>query len=197
MTAALSLYNSIMDSVLRAVEGWLLPSFARFAFAAVLLWYFWQSAFTKTGAGFFGFLSPTENAYIQIFPKSFEAAGYDITQMGTFEWLVAVAGTSAEILLPFLILIGLFTRLAALGMIGFVAVQTIVDVYGHGISGNTLGAWFDGPSDSLILDQRLMWMVLFAVLFVKGAGPFSVDRILTQVTKTKGISPELPSSSQA
>lgn len=197
MSAVLSRYHSLLDSVLRRVEGWLLPTLARFAFAAVLLWYFWQSAFTKMGAGLFGFLSPTENAYIQIFPKKFEAVGYDITQLGTFEWLVAVLGTTAEILLPFLILIGLFTRLAALGMVLFVTVQTLVDVYGHDIAGNTLGTWFDGPSDSLILDQRLMWMVLFAVLFIKGAGPLSIDRLLLQVTKTKGISPELPSSSRA
>ncbi|WP_069299493.1 DoxX family protein [Neptunicoccus sediminis] len=197
MSAVLLRYHSLLDSALRRVEDWLLPTLARFVFAAVLLWYFWQSAFTKTGDGLLGFLSPTENAYIQIFPKRFEAAGYDITQMGTFEWLVAVAGTSAEILLPFLILIGLFTRLAALGMVVFVTVQTLVDVYGHDIAGKTLGTWFDGPSDSLILDQRLMWLLLFAVLITKGAGPLSIDRLLLQVTKPKDISPELPSSSRA
>ncbi|GGA24932.1 DoxX family protein [Neptunicoccus cionae] len=184
MTAAISFYHTLMASVLRALEGWFLPTLARFSFAAVLLFYFWNSAFTKTGAGFFGFLSPTENAYIQIFPKKFEAAGYDISQMGAFEWLVAVAGTTAEFLLPFLILIGLFTRLAALGMVGFVVVQSLVDIYGHGVGGATLGAWFDGPSNSLILDQRLIWILLLAVLFVKGAGPISLDRLLRRTTET-------------
>lgn len=183
MTAVLNLYTTLMGTVLRLLGDWFLPSFARFSFAAVLLFYFWNSALTKIGSGFFGVFSPTENAYIQIFPKKFEAAGYDITQMGGFDWLVAVAGTCAEFILPLLIVIGLFTRLAALGMAGFVIVQSYVDVVGHGVSGKTLGAWFDGPSDALILDQRLMWMLLFAVLFIKGAGPISIDRILRQPVK--------------
>lgn len=183
MTAVLNLYTTLMGTVLRLLGDWFLPSFARFSFAAVLLFYFWNSALTKIGSGIFGIFSPTENAYIQIFPKKFEAAGYDITQMGGFDWLVAVAGTCAEFILPLLIVIGLFTRLAALGMAGFVIVQSYVDVVGHGVSGKTLGAWFDGPSDALILDQRLMWMLLFAVLFLKGAGPVSIDRILRQPVK--------------
>ncbi|MDR6265108.1 DoxX family protein [Roseobacter sp. N2S] len=183
MTAVLNLYTTLMGTVLRLLGDWFLPSFARFSFAAVLLFYFWNSALTKIGSGIFGIFSPTENAYIQIFPKKFEAAGYDITQMGGFDWLVAVAGTCAEFILPLLIVIGLFTRLAALGMAGFVIVQSYVDVVGHGVSGKTLGAWFDGPSDALILDQRLMWMLLFAVLFIKGAGPISIDRILRQPVK--------------
>lgn len=183
MTAVLKLYTTLTDTVLRLLGDWFLPTFARFSFAAVLLFYFWNSALTKIGSGFFGVFSPTENAYIQIFPKKFEAVGYDITQMGVFDWLVAVAGTCAEFILPFLIIIGLFTRLAALGMTGFVIVQSYVDVVGHGVTGKSLGAWFDGPSDALILDQRLMWMVVFAVLFVKGAGPFSVDRLLRQAVK--------------
>ena len=70
------------------------------------------------------------------------------------------------------------TRLAALGMIGFVIVQSYVDVSGHGVGGKDLGAWFDGPSGSLIMDQRLMWVLLFMILVVKGAGPLSLDRLL-------------------
>ena len=45
---------------------------------------------------------------------------------------IVVAGTVAEFILPILIAIGLFTRLAALGMIGFVIVQTLTDLFGHG-----------------------------------------------------------------
>lgn len=180
MTAIINLYNSIMGLVLKTLGDWFLPTFARFSFAAVLLIYFWNSARTKLGEGLFGFLSPSDNAYIQMFPKTFEALGYDSSQFGIFHWFVAVFGTTAEFILPFLILIGLFTRLAALGMIGFVFVQSIVDVYGHGVGGKDLGTWFDAPSNALILDQRLMWVLLFVTLIIKGAGPFSVDRLLSK-----------------
>ena len=64
MTAITNLYNSIMGLVLKALGDWFLPTFARFSFAAVLLMYFWNSAKTKLGDGSFGFLSPSNNAYI-------------------------------------------------------------------------------------------------------------------------------------
>ena len=180
MNIILRLHNAVIGGAARTLEGWFLPTLARFAFAAVLLFYFWNSARTKLGDGVFGFMSPSDNAYIQIFPKKVEALGYDTSQLGAFEWLVAVAGTWAEFILPLLIVIGLFTRLAALGMVGFVIVQSIVDITGHGVGGKDLGAWFDGPSNALILDQRLMWMVVFAILFVKGAGPLSLDKVLSR-----------------
>lgn len=180
MTAITNLYNSIMGLVLKALGDWFLPTFARFSFAAVLLMYFWNSAKTKLGNGILGVFSPSDNAYIQMFPKTVEALGYDTSQLGVFHWFVAFAGTAAEFILPMLIIIGLFTRLAAIGMIGFVFVQSVVDIYGHGVGGKDIGGWFDGPSNALILDQRLMWVLLFAILIVKGAGPLSVDRLLTK-----------------
>jgi putative oxidoreductase len=92
---------------------------------------------------------------------------------------VVLAGTYAEFILPLLIVIGLFTRLASLGMIGFVIVQSLTDIYGHGATdGKTLGALFDRFPDAVILDQRLFWVFLLAVLVVKGAGALSVDALL-------------------
>lgn len=156
----------------------LLPLAARFVFAAVLLIYFWASALTKLGPGPLGFLMPTDGAYIQIFPKTTEAFGYDFGQFGLFHWAVVTAGTLAEFLLPFLILVGLFTRLAALGMIGFIAVQSWVDVQGHGVGGDHLGGLFDRASDALIWDQRVLWVFVLVVLVLKGGGALSLDRIL-------------------
>ncbi|MGB5871731.1 MAG: DoxX family membrane protein [Albidovulum sp.] len=156
------------------------PLLARFTFAAVLLVYFWNSALTKIGDGIFGFLHPTDGAYIQIFPKAFEAAGYDSSQLGFFHWAVATAGTLAELILPLLIIIGLFTRLAALGMIGFTLVQSLTDVYGHMVGGDDLGRWFDGASGALVLDQRSLWVLLFATLVLLGSGPLSLDRWLAK-----------------
>lgn len=161
---------------LAAAQGdWLLPSLARLVFAGVLFGYFWSSAKTKLDGPF----SPTAGAYGQIFPRAFEAVGFDDSQLGLWHWAVAVAGAWAEFALPVLIVIGLLTRLAALGMMGFIAVQSLTDVFGHGVA---TGAWFDRASDALILDQRAFWMLLLAVLVAKGAGPLSADRILAGAT---------------
>lgn len=91
---------------------------------------------------------------------------------------VVTAGTWAEFVLPLLIVVGLFTRLAALGMIGFIAVQSYVDVHGHGVSGETLGAVFDRASGALIWDQRLLWGFVLVVLVMKGGGALALDRPL-------------------
>ena len=160
----------------------LLPLLARFVFAAVLLFYFWHSAVTKLGDGIFGFLNPSTGAYAQIFPKQMESVSYDVSQLGTGHWLVAVLGTWAEFLLPALIVLGLFTRLAALGMIGFVTVQSLTDLYGHGgiAHPETLGAWFDRIPDAPILDQRLFWMLLLVTLVLKGGGWLALDRLVAR-----------------
>lgn len=157
-----------------------LPLFARLVFAGVLLVYFWNSGLTKVGDGPFGILNPSLGAYAQIFPKQMEAVGYDVSQLGLMHWAIVVAGTAAEFILPLLILIGLLTRLAALGMIGFIAVQSLTDLFGHGgiAHAETFGAWFDGASDALILDQRAFWVLGLSVLVFKGAGALSVDRLL-------------------
>ena len=88
-----------------------------------------------------------------------------------------MAGTYAEYIL-LLIIIGFLTRLAAIGMIGFVVVQSIVDITGHGVGWADWGAWFDKASGALIMDQRTLWVFVLLVLVVRGAGPFSVDRLL-------------------
>ncbi len=151
-----------------------LPTLARLAFAGVLLLYYWASGMTKLGDGFFGFLSPSIGAYAQIFPKQFEAVGYDASAMGWHHWAVVIAGTWAEFILPALIVIGLLTRLAALGMIGFVVVQSLTDIYGHGAE---FGAYFNRASGELIADQRAFWVLALLILVFKGAGPLSLDRL--------------------
>jgi putative oxidoreductase len=170
MTAILALharFARLCDSQ----ANWLLPTLARLVFAGVLLGYFWASALTKLDAPF----TPSLGAYAQIFPKAFEAVGFDVGQMGLWQKLVVLAGSWAEFVLPVLIVLGLLTRLAALGMVGFVLVQSLTDIYGHGAAA---GAWFDRASDALILDQRAFWVFLLAVLVLKGPGPLSADRVL-------------------
>lgn len=177
MNLLVSLHARIFDRI-DAQGDWLLPTLARFVFAATLLGYFWASAKTKLGDGFFGFLKPSTGAYAQIFPQKAEAVLYDASQFSILEKLVILAGTWAEFILPLLIVIGLLTRLASIGMIGFVIVQSLTDILGHGADASTIGAWFDRVSDSHIMDQRAFWTFTLIVLVVKGAGPLSVDVLL-------------------
>ena len=165
------------SSALERQSSVILPTVARLIFAGVLCAYFWASGKTKLGDSLF---SLSDGAFAQIFPKAFEAAGYDSGLLGLPHQVVAMAGTFAEFLLPLLIIIGLLTRLAAIGMIGFVIVQSLTDVYGHGADPETIGRWFDRAPDSLILDQRAFWIFVLLVLVIKGAGALSVDRALRQ-----------------
>jgi len=173
MNQVLSLYDRTAVGLDRQAS-WMLPTAARLVFAGVLFSYFWASAGTKLD----GLITPSLGSYAQIFPKAFEAAGYDVSKMGLWQRLVVLVGAWAEYALPLLIVLGLFTRLAALGMVGFVIVQSLTDIFGHG---SAPGAWFDSASDALLLDQRALWMLLFLVLIAKGGGPLSADRLFTGI----------------
>ncbi len=175
----ISLHDGAFAAVESRTDGWLPGLLARFVFAAVLLVYYLNSAATKVGEGITGFFSVGDNAYFQILPSVVEAYGYDASQVPFFPWdLIVIAGTYAEFVLPILIVLGLFTRLAALGMIGFTLVQSYVDIAFHGVDAKTIGAWFDRFSDAAILDQRALWIFLLVYLVVKGAGAVSLDRVL-------------------
>ncbi|MFT4784853.1 MAG: putative oxidoreductase [Paracoccaceae bacterium] len=174
----LALPDRLVSRVDAATADWLLPTLARVIFAGVLLIYYWNSGATKIGDGIFGIFAPGASAYIQIFPKAVEAVGYDTSQLSLLHWAVVLAGTWAEFILPAALVIGFQTRLAALGMIGFVVMQSVVDIIGHGVAAKDIGAWFDATSGALILDQRAFWVFLLLMLVLKGAGPLSVDRML-------------------
>ena len=175
MTEQKSLYSRLTARLERL--DWLIPTLARFLFAAVLLIYFLNAGMTKLGDGFAGLWTPSTGAYAQIFPKAFEAVGYDSDALSLYHSIVVVLGIWAEFVLPALIVLGFLTRFAALGMIGFVIVQSFTDIYGHG-QATTVGAWFDRFPDAIMMDQRALWVFLLAVLVVKGAGPLSFDRAL-------------------
>lgn len=178
MTFTMSLYDAAAARLERA--DWLLPLLARFLFVAIFFMYFWVSGLTKLGDGVFGLFSPSVGAYAQIFPRAMEAVSYDASQLTIFHTLVVLGGTWAEFILPILIALGLLTRLAAVGMIGFVIVQSLTDLYGHGAIEEpaTVGAWFDKAPDSIIMDQRALWIFLLLVLVFKGAGKLSLDGVL-------------------
>ncbi|MBA69470.1 MAG: hypothetical protein CML30_11400 [Rhizobiales bacterium] len=188
MSRITRLHATVFDTLERLTDGWFLGLFARFVFAAVLWFYFLNSAFTKVGEGVFGFFMIAPGAYYQIALPAVEAAGGDVSQVAFFPWgLIVTLGTYAEFILPLLVVIGLFTRVAALGMIGFIAVQTLVDVTVHMVGPETVGMLFDRFPDALVLDQRLLWLMPLVYLTLKGAGLVSADGLLA--SRRPGRSP--------
>ncbi|KAA3622304.1 MAG: DoxX family protein [Proteobacteria bacterium] len=175
----------MFDAIQENLDSWFPGLLARLVFAAVLLVYFLNSALKKTGDGLAGLLTVADNAYFQILPPVVERYGYDATQVPWFPWDVIVyLGTYGELVLPVLIVAGLFTRLAALGMIVFVIVQSYVDIAFHGVDADTIGAYFDRHSDAAILDQRALWVFLLTYLVIRGAGRFSLDFLLRKARET-------------
>ncbi|MEO1329816.1 MAG: DoxX family protein [Pseudomonadota bacterium] len=176
------LHDAVFGGLQMLLADWFLGLTARLVFGSVLLIYFWHSATLKVisgePTGLLDYLTVEENALFQMAPKAIEAAGYDPSALGGEYWLMAYAGTYAEFVLPLLVLIGLFTRLASLGMIGFILVQSWVDVTGHDADESTIGSVFDRIPDSALLDQRLLWIFPLLYLIVRGAGLISVDALL-------------------
>lgn len=176
-----ALYETVFARIEAALDGWFIGLSARLVFAAVLLVYYLNSFATKVGDGILGVFAIQDGAYFQILPSVVEAYDYNASAVPFFPWdLIVAAGTYSELLLPLMIVVGLLTRLAALGMIGFVLVQSYVDIAFHGVDAKTVGALFDRFSDAAIMDQRALWLFLLAVLVVKGAGAVSLDALIAR-----------------
>lgn len=174
------LHCSFFNKITIYTNGWFLSTAARFCFLAVIYFYYINSANTKVGEGLLGFFDIQFGAYIQILTEAGMAAyDFEIANVPFLQKCIVYMGTYAEFILPTLIVIGLFTRLASLGMIGFIFVQSIVDITAHGADASTIGAWFDRDSASLILDQRTLWVFILLVLVIKGPGFLSLDKLLS------------------
>jgi len=160
------------------IQSWFPGLLARLTFASVLFFYFFNSAKTKVGEGLSGFTQIQDGAYFQIMPAVVERFNYDASQVPFFPYqLIVYVGTYAEFILPILIIVGLFTRIAAFGMIFFVSVQSYVDITAHAVDKETIGSFFDRIPDSAIVDQRFLWVFLFVYLIVYGAGKLSIDNL--------------------
>ena len=77
--------------------------------------------------------------------------------------LAAVLGTGFELAMPVLLVLGLFTRLAALPLLVMALVIQFV-----------LGAASPDYDDA----EHFFWMILLALIIVKGPGPISLDHWL-------------------
>lgn len=176
-----NLHHSFFKTLTNMTDGWLLGLLARFTFLAVLFMYFINSAKTKVGEGFAGFFSVQDGAYFQILGEAgMIAYEFDTANIPFYVDFIVYMGTYMEFLLPILIVIGLFTRIAAIGTIIFIIVQTYVDINIHNVDAGTIGALFDREASSLVMDQRALWIFLLIVLVVKGAGKLSIDTLASR-----------------
>jgi len=173
------IHDGVFNTLEQALGPWFLPLAARLVFSSVLLMFFINSGLTKVGTGFPDFLIPAAGAYAQILPSIMEAAEYDVDQIALFPWkLIVLGGTYAEFALPVMLLLGIFTRLTSVGFIGFIIVMSFVDIQFHGLEPESIGAMFDRIHNSIIFDQRLLWVFPLIYLAIKGGGPISVDALI-------------------
>ena len=181
MTDLRTRLRPIASAIETHAAQWGMGLLARLLLLATIVPYYLASAKTKVGEGVGGFFDVQAGAYGQIIPPIAEAHYYDASMIPIVPWkLIVIAGTYAEFILPILIVVGLLTRPAAIGLIGFIIVQSYVDHAFHGVTGDTFGAFFDRDPTSLVLDQRAFWSfpLLFLALF--GPGAVSLDRALSK-----------------
>ena len=115
---------------------------------------FWRSGRTKVVEG--SWLSISDTAKF-LFQEEYKAVPFPPE-------FAAYVATYAEHLFPVLIVIGLFTRLSALALLGMTMVIQIF-VYPE--------AWWS---------VHIIWVSLALVLIVRGAGRFSIDALLVKKT---------------
>jgi putative oxidoreductase len=123
--------------------------FVRLALAGI----FWLSGRTKVEEG--SLLTVSENALYQFSEDPFNKVPLLPSD------IAAYLTTYAEHILPILLLLGLFTRLSALALMGMTLVIQFF-IFPE--------AWWQ---------VHILWVALAMVLIVRGGGGFSLDRILT------------------
>ena len=116
---------------------------------------FWRSGQTKVAEG----------TWFQLTDTTYELFRTEYAGVPLPAELAGVMANAAEHVLPALLLAGLFTRGAALGLLGMTMVIQIF-VYPD--------AWWT---------EHALWAALAAVLIVRGGGLFSADALLTRGRK--------------
>ncbi|MBL0141803.1 MAG: DoxX family protein [Betaproteobacteria bacterium] len=138
-----SSWNRIAEAISGFVSDGLLALFARFALGSI----FFLSGRTKVE----GFLTVTEGAFT-LFREEYKVPLLPPE-------IAAHLAAYAEHLLPVLLVLGLFTRLSALGLLGM---TTVIQAFVYP------DAW----------PTHLSWAALALLLVGRGAGPTSLDHAL-------------------
>jgi putative oxidoreductase len=141
------------DRVVALLSGPVVESVALVFIRLALAGVFWLSGRTKVEEG--SLLTVSENALYQFSEDPFNKVPLLPSD------IAAYLTTYAEHVLPILLLLGLFTRLSALALMGMTLVIQFF-VFPE--------AWWQ---------VHILWVALAMVLIVRGGGGFSLDRILT------------------
>lgn len=136
-------WNSLAERLQWLLNDTVLCLVARLGIASV----FYMSGRTKVE----GLLSIT--------PSTYELFQSEYALPLVSPWLAAHLATYAEHLFPLLLVLGLFTRLSALALLGM---TTVIEVFVYP------DAW----------PTHLSWSGLLLLLVAKGAGALSLDRVL-------------------
>lgn len=143
MTALVSIYNRLAELAGRLLPETVLLLVARLGIAAV----FFQSGRTKVE----GWLTITDSTYY-LFETDYKLPFVP-------PHLAAPMATYSEHLFPILLVLGLGTRFAALGLLGM---TTVIEVFVYP------DAW----------PTHLSWAAILLPLIAKGGGALSLDRLL-------------------
>ncbi|WP_373490635.1 DoxX family membrane protein [Parasphingorhabdus sp.] len=126
--------------------------FTRIALAGI----FWRSARTKVEDG--SFLTIKDTTFFQFSDAPFNQVPILNGDLGAY------VTTYLEHFLPLLLLLGLATRLGALGILGMTLVIQI----------------FVFPEMAVWWQTHILWVAMALVLIVRGGGLFSLDRLVGQ-----------------
>lgn len=148
MKAVIARYDRIVAMLSTPFVDAIILLFVRISLAGI----FWRSGRTKVDEG--SWLSVSDTAKF-LFEEEYKAVPLPPE-------FAAYMATYAEHLFPVLLVIGLFTRLSALALLGMTMVIQIF-VYPE--------AWWS---------VHMIWVALALVLIVRGGGQFSLDALLTK-----------------
>jgi putative oxidoreductase len=148
MNAITAPYNRIVASLSATWINAIMLLFVRISLAGI----FWRSGRTKVDEG--SWLSVSDTAKF-LFEEEYKGVPLPPE-------FAAYMATYAEHLFPILLVIGLFTRLSALALLGMTMVIQIF-VYPE--------AWWS---------VHMIWVALALVLILRGGGSLSLDQLLTR-----------------
>ena len=136
-------WNRLADHLQRLLSDSLLCLVARLGIASI----FFLSGRTKV------------EGLLTITPGTYELFQSDYALPLVSPWLAAHLATYAEHLFPLLLVLGLFTRLSALALLGM---TTVIEIFVYP------DAW----------PTHLSWAGLLLLLVARGGGRWSLDRVL-------------------
>lgn len=146
--------KAIPKKMIRAVSGAVPEGIALLFTRIALAGIFWRSARTKVEDG--SFLTIKDTTFFQFSDAPFNQVPILNGDLGAY------VTTYTEHLLPILLLLGLATRLGALGVLGMtVVIQTFVF-----------------PEMAVWWQTHILWVAMALILIVRGGGIFSLDRLI-------------------